>query len=212
MLACQSAVSSEIAIGRGMIPLPDQQLSEYRGGFNVNNDYVVSIGLRVQTTVNGRLVFNNQIANLVIENGVLKQTKPEVVAPAAPKPIETVSSAKAIVEPSTNSEIAADVQDRLVNIVQVGDGNVIEGEVDSTIVPQSIADIKQTVSEQVASSLSQVESVTVASNITNVIQNTLDHSVLGLNTIVDIDANVGEMLKQQINNRRLHDALLIGQY
>ncbi|GAM67946.1 hypothetical protein JCM19236_2101 [Vibrio sp. JCM 19236] len=42
----------------------------------------------------------------------------------------------------------------------------------------------------------------------NIIQNTVDNSVIGINTIVDIDARVDSINKQIQADLRLKDALL----
>lgn len=190
MFASIYASADELQLTQDLLPMSEAQLSQYRGGFRFSNDYVVNIGLRVQTSVNGKLVFHNQIADLVIENGTLKKQ------PVIP----------------TNGEIRQVVDDRLVNVVQVGEGNTIDSSNGGSVVPDSLVDIASEVESTIGSNVNTVEPTVIASNITNVIQNTLDNSVLGLNTIVDIDANVGEMLKQRVNSRRLQDALLIGQY
>ncbi|WP_117236171.1 hypothetical protein [Vibrio maerlii] len=190
LFASSVANADELQLSQDLLPMSEAQLSQYRGGFRFSNDYVVNIGLRVQTSINGKLVFHNQIAELVIENGALKRQ------PVIP----------------TNDEIVQAVDDRLVNVVQVGEGNTIESTNGESIIPDSLVDITSEVESTIGSNVNAVSSTAIASNITNVIQNTLDNSVLGLSTIVDIDANVGEMLKQRVNHRRLQDALLIGQY
>lgn len=81
----------------------------------------------------------------------------------------------------------------IVNIIQFGDGNIIGS---------GNADAPKTPSPTV------VSSELINSSIINIIQNSTDNSVIGLNTLVDIDAQVSGVLQQIRANQRLEDALL----
>ncbi|EHY1000122.1 hypothetical protein K2B99_003442, partial [Vibrio parahaemolyticus] len=55
-----------------LTPLSNSSLEEYRGGFQITDEYIINIGLSITTTINGDDILNTNIANLVIENGNLK--------------------------------------------------------------------------------------------------------------------------------------------
>ncbi|CAM3190095.1 hypothetical protein [Vibrio rarus] len=99
----------------------------------------------------------------------------------------------AVKTPSNNHE------SNLVTVVQVGDGNIIEEGVITS--PESLS------TEQ-----TPTPPVTAPSNIISVIQNTLDDSVIGINTVVDIDARVESVNKQIRDDLRLKGALLNHHY
>ncbi|MEH0664597.1 hypothetical protein H4F18_03840 [Vibrio scophthalmi] len=172
-----------------LTPMSQSRLALYRGGFQINRDYVINIGLSVRSSVNGQSVFNTQIANLVFENGqLLKQSANYKVRQANPTDSSTATTAVPVTD--------------VVNVVQVGEGNQIAGDV--SVNPAALVN-----SLDVTNSTSA--SITSAS-ITNVIQNTLDHSVLGVDTIVNIDAQVSGLVQQIRSRTKLQDALLIGGY
>lgn len=172
-----------------LTPMSQSKLALYRGGFQINRDYVINIGLSVRSSVNGQSVFNTQIANLVFENGqLLKQSANYKVRQANPTDSSTTTTAVPVTD--------------VVNVVQVGEGNQIAGDV--SVNPAALVN-----SLDVTNSTSA--SITSAS-ITNVIQNTLDHSVLGVDTIVNIDAQVSGLVQQIRSRTKLQDALLIGGY
>lgn len=172
-----------------LTPMSQSRLALYRGGFQINRDYVINIGLSVRSSVNGQSVFNTQIANLVFENGqLLKQSANYKVRQANPTDSSTTTTAVPVTD--------------VVNVVQVGEGNQIAGDV--SVNPAALVN-----SLDVTNSTSA--SITSAS-ITNVIQNTLDHSVLGVDTIVNIDAQVSGLVQQIRSRTKLQDALLIGGY
>ncbi|MEH0740126.1 hypothetical protein H4F05_01280 [Vibrio cholerae] len=172
-----------------LTPMSQSRLALYRGGFQINRDYVINIGLSVRSSVNGQSVFNTQIANLVFENGqLLKQSANYQVRQANPTDSSTTTTAVPVTD--------------VVNVVQVGEGNQIAGDV--SVNPAALVN-----SLDVTNSTSA--SITSAS-ITNVIQNTLDHSVLGVDTIVNIDAQVSGLVQQIRSRTKLQDALLIGGY
>ncbi|WP_319555227.1 hypothetical protein [uncultured Vibrio sp.] len=169
----QAVSAREVIELKGLEPLPQSSLAQYRGGFQVTSDYVINIGLSVITTINGQDIFNSSIANLVIENGNLSN-------------INTNQGA---------------LDQSLVNIVQIGEGNSIEDETISdhiTGMPQ-IPNFQQS---------DIINSEFINSSIVNIIQNTADNSVIGLSTIIDIDAQVSGVIQQIQANSRLEDALL----
>ncbi|WP_261815318.1 hypothetical protein [Vibrio gallicus] len=140
--------------------LDNQTLSTLRGGFRLANDYVVDIGISISAAVNGENIYRSTIASLVFKNGTLT-AKSRASIGSTPQ------------------------QENLVNVVQVGGGNVIEE-------PQNISG----------------QPGATGSSVINIIQNTLDNSVIGLNTIVDVDAQVDSLNKQIQADLRLKDALL----
>lgn len=84
----------------------------------------------------------------------------------------------------------------IVNIIQFGDGNLIGDSTSNS--PDMSAPQSPTI----------ISSELINSSIINIIQNTTDNSVIGLNTLVDIDAQVSGVIQQIRNNQRLEDALL----
>lgn len=62
-----------------LTPLSNLSLEEYRGGFQITDEYIINIGLSITTTINGDDILNTNIANLVIENGNLKKTLAQIV-------------------------------------------------------------------------------------------------------------------------------------
>ncbi|BDR12468.1 hypothetical protein [Vibrio sp. STUT-A11] len=169
----QAVSAREVIELKGLEPLPQSSLEQYRGGFQVTSDYVINIGLSVITSINGQDIFNSSIANLVIENGNLS---------------------------NINANQGA-LDQSLINIVQIGEGNSIEDETISdqiTGMPQ-IPNFQQS---------DIINSEFINSSIVNIIQNTTDNSVIGLSTIIDIDAQVSGVIQQIQANSRLEDALL----
>lgn len=169
----QSVSAREVIELKGLEPLPQSSLEQYRGGFQVTSDYVINIGLSVITSINGQDIFNSSIANLVIENGNLS---------------------------NINANQGA-LDQSLINIVQIGEGNSIE---DETISDQ-ITGMPQIPNFQPSDI---INSEFINSSIVNIIQNTTDNSVIGLSTIIDIDAQVSGVIQQIQANSRLEDALL----
>jgi len=161
-LAEQGSNADYIATYDAIIPVANQDLDNYRGGFKFEKDYIVNIGLTIKTAIDGNVMLHSKIANLVIQNGNLKN----LTSSANPTSEEKVS---------------------LVNIVQQGSGNHI-----------SIDDIAS----------SNIPSTVNASSITNIVQNTIDNSVIGLNTIIDIDAQIGDALKQVRASKQLEEAIM----
>ncbi|MDF4769689.1 hypothetical protein P3561_12270 [Vibrio parahaemolyticus] len=156
-----------------LTPLSNSSLEEYRGGFQITDEYIINIGLSITTTINGDDILNTNIANLVIENGNLKNI-------------------------SANSENqSGDVFNQgIVNIIQFGEGNIIEDDsIDSPKMPSS-------------QNPNIISSDFINSSIINIIQNTKDNSIIGLSTLVDIDAQVNGVIREIKANQQLEDALL----
>lgn len=146
-------------------------LSTLRGGFQLSNDYVIDIGISITAAVNGKNIYQTTIANLVFRNGTLSA------------------------EPTPHSDNNFPTNPSLVNVIQVGEGNIIEG-----------ADSQPSQTEPAK------RDVIAGPSIINIIQNTLDDSVLGLNTVVDVDARVESVNKQIRNDLRLKESLLQHRY
>ncbi|EGR0801938.1 hypothetical protein J4H56_12990 [Vibrio alginolyticus] len=156
-----------------LTPLSNLSLEEYRGGFQITDEYIINIGLSITTTINGDDILNTNIANLVIENGNLKNI-------------------------SANSENqSGDVFNQgIVNIIQFGEGNIIgDNSIDSPKMPSS-------------QNPNIISSDFINSSIINIIQNTKDNSIIGLSTLVDIDAQVNGVIREIKANQQLEDALL----
>ncbi|WP_045493433.1 hypothetical protein [Vibrio hyugaensis] len=84
----------------------------------------------------------------------------------------------------------------IVNIIQFGEGNFIgDNSVSSPDIPNS-------------NQPNIISSDFINSSIINIIQNTTDNSVIGLSTLVDIDAQVSGVMQQIRANQQLEDALL----
>ncbi|MEZ8988939.1 hypothetical protein AB4343_10020 [Vibrio breoganii] len=83
----------------------------------------------------------------------------------------------------------------LVSVVQVGEGNIIES-----------------TSNHSDPSEPTKPDLTTGPSIINIIQNTLDNSVLGLSTVVDVDARVESVNKQIRDDLRLKESLLQHRY
>ncbi|MGF1697845.1 hypothetical protein L4C54_19470 [Vibrio lamellibrachiae] len=176
-LACAEPLSNPMIKAT---PLTYQQLSSYRGGFQLKDNYVVNIGLSITTAVNGQQMFNTQIANLVIENGHIKAL------------------------PTSNS-LKANIG--VVNVTQVGEGNS-SGDITPSYVANTISSPLAQESSSIQSSSSLLAQTDVGA-LTNIVQNSLNNSVIGMNTIVDVDAQVSHLIKNAQNNVRLKDALLM---
>ncbi|CAE6913756.1 hypothetical protein ACOMICROBIO_FLGHMIGD_02263 [Vibrio sp. B1FLJ16] len=84
----------------------------------------------------------------------------------------------------------------LVNIIQIGEGNIIGDNITNS--PQTSGSQQPEI----------VSSELLNSSIINIIQNTTDNSNIGLNTLVDIDAQVDGVIQQIRANQQLEDALL----
>ncbi len=175
MVSAASADADELALN-GLKPLLNDELALHRGGFQVTDDYIINIGLSITTTINGEDILNTNIANLVIENGNL-----------------TNLVANKNLNNSTNT---TQLNQGLVNIIQLGDGNIIG---DSLIQSPKLPN---------AQNPNIINSALLNSSIINIIQNTTDNNIIGLSTLVDIDAQVNGVIQQIRANQQLEDALL----
>lgn len=97
-------------------------------------------------------------------------------------------------EPTPGNNNLAESQN-LVNVVQVGEGNIIESTGSQSNSPEPTK-----------------PDIITGPGIINIIQNTLDNSVLGLNTVVDVDARVESVNKQIRDDLRLKESLLQHRY
>lgn len=151
-------------------PLENQELSSYRAGF-LGDDFMIDIGLDIATSINGKTLFNNRIANLFFQNGRLVATQPEVV------------------EPTTT-------------IVQVGGGN-------SVSLPNStLVQTPETTQPQINVSQVTVPLPSITQTAINrVIQNSLDDTVIGFETMVNIDAQVNGTLRRLERSNKLQQSL-----
>ena len=84
----------------------------------------------------------------------------------------------------------------IVNIIQFGEGNFIS---DNRANSPDVTNPNQP---------NIISSEFINSSIINIIQNTTDNSVIGLSTLVDIDAQVSGVMQQIRANQQLEDALL----
>lgn len=190
---------SNIDAFSNLAPLQTEALSSYRGGFRMSNDFTIDIGLSITTSFNGTNIFNNHIANFTIKNGNL-------------------------------DKVFGFNQSGVTNVIQVGEGNVIDQ------VSSNNAAVGDTVENSVASTINTPESVTgsdvvgganvnvetsvpdftqsmlVSNSITNIIQNTMDNSTIGLSTVVSIDAQVSNIIQQIKVNQKLEDSILSSFY
>lgn len=162
----------------------------------MSNDFTIDIGLSITTSFNGTNIFNNHIANFTIKNGNL-------------------------------DKVFGFNKSGVTNVIQVGEGNVIDQ------VSSNNAAVSDTVENSVASTTNTPESVTgsdvggvnvetsvpdftqsmlVSNSITNIIQNTMDNSTIGLSTVVSIDAQVSNIIQQIKVNQKLEDSILSSFY
>lgn len=94
---------------------------------------------------------------------------------------------------SNNPNGSSALDQGIVNIIQFGEGNFIG---DNT------PDMPSSTQPNI------ISSDFINSSIINIIQNTTDNSVIGLSTLVDIDAQVSGVMQQIRANQQLEDALL----
>ncbi len=174
MITTLDAKTNELDLTK-LPPLQDNELALYRGGFQVTDDYIINIGLSITALVNGENIFSTNIANLVIENGILTN--------------QFSSDA-----PSYSG--SPQLNQNLVNVIQIGEGNIIGDNITNS--PQTPGSLQPEI----------VGSELLNSSIINIIQNTTDNSNIGLNTLVDIDAQVDGVIQQIRANQQLEDALL----
>ncbi len=174
MALMQSAKASEPNFTE-LEPLHDIELEQYRGGFQVTDDYIINIGLSVTALINGENIFTANIANLVIENGKLTNL---------------------FANGNSSYSGTSQLNQNLVNIVQIGEGNIIG---DNITRPQEVPSSQEP---------NIINSELLNSSIINIIQNTTDNNIIGLSTLIDIDAQVDGVIQQIRANQHLDDALL----
>jgi hypothetical protein len=175
-------------------PLTNVEMSQYRGGFSLpSTSQFINIGISITTSLNGNVFYNSHIANFLIKNGRIE------------------------LDPATDIS-----QSGVTNVLQIGSGNEFDGitteEEPATTEPATTeADeliVASTVPDQVNITPDSIPVQTIvganSSAIMNVIQNSLDNSVLGISTIVDIDAPVSKILQESRSRNRLNDALMMG--
>ncbi|MFH0286208.1 hypothetical protein ACGRSR_01000 [Vibrio owensii] len=97
---------------------------------------------------------------------------------------------------SNNPNGSGALDQGIVNIIQFGEGNFIGDNTANT--PDMPGSNQPNI----------INSDFINSSIINIIQNTTDNSVIGLSTLVDIDAQVSGVMQQIRANQQLEDALL----
>ncbi|KII76399.1 hypothetical protein [Vibrio renipiscarius] len=206
-------------------PLPERELSGYRGGFKFNDDFMINIGLSIRTSVNGDTLFTNRIANLMIQNGrLISRLQREV--PTTTTTVVQVGSDNTVGLPTTPVEITPTSEPNapsraapsgVASSGNTSDVNASNGNtpvIDSTpIAPQQVVESPVEILPLVnVGQVPNVQSgVDQVSNhqavISSIIQNSLDNTVLGFDTVINIDAQVGSVIKQIERNTKLQQAL-----
>ena len=171
-----------------LVPLQDHELSNYRGGFKFNDDFMVNIGLSIRTSINGEMLFTNHIANLTIQNGRLT-ARQQRVAPTTTTVVQ-VGGGNSIALPTTVTPLPANDEPEALQANEA-----------QSFKPQN-SEPQVNVSQTVAP-LPQVNQT----SITSIIQNSLDNTVLGFDTVINIDAQVGGVMKQIERSTKLQQAL-----
>ncbi|MCY9802413.1 hypothetical protein OTK51_03120 [Vibrio scophthalmi] len=192
-----------------LVPLQEHELSNYRGGFKFNDDFMVNIGLSIRTSINGEMLFTNHIANLTIQNGRLT-ARQQRVAPTTTTvvqvgegnsialPVTSVTPLPANDEPEALQANAQQVDVSPVNGLEANESQSLEPQ---SFTPQSPE--PQVNVSQVVAPLPQVNQT----SITSIIQNSLDNTVLGFDTVINIDAQIGGVMKQIERSNKLQQAL-----
>lgn len=169
-----------------LVPLQERELSNYRGGFKFNDDFFINIGLSIRTSINGDALFTNRIANLTIQNGRLIS-----------RPQREVPTTTTIVQVGEGNSVALPAT--VVAALPTSEGDSIEhASVDRDTSTSSHVNVSQVVAP-----LPQFDQT----SITSIIQNSLDNTVLGFDTIINIDAQVGGVMKQIERSNKLQQAL-----
>ncbi|ANS86877.1 hypothetical protein VSVS12_03168 [Vibrio scophthalmi] len=182
-----------------LVPLQEHELSNYRGGFKFNDDFMVNIGLSIRTSINGEMLFTNHIANLTIQNGRLT-ARQQRVAPTTTTVVQ-VGGGNSIALPVTSVTPlpANDEPEALQANAQQVDVSPVNGlEANESQSPEPQVNVSQTVAP-----LPQVNQT----SITSIIQNSLDNTVLGFDTVINVDAQVGGVMKQIERSNKLQQAL-----
>lgn len=171
-----------------LVPLQEHELSNYRGGFKFNDDFMVNIGLSIRTSINGEMLFTNHIANLTIQNGRLT-ARQQRVAPTTTTVVQ-VGGGNSIALPTTVTPLPANDEPEAL---QANESQSFKSQS-----PEPQVNVSQTVAP-----LPQVNQT----SITSIIQNSLDNTVLGFDTVINIDAQVGGVMKQIERSNKLQQAL-----
>lgn len=182
-----------------LVPLQEHELSNYRGGFKFNDDFMVNIGLSIRTSINGEMLFTNHIANLTIQNGRLT-ARQQRVAPTTTTVVQ-VGGGNSIALPMTSVTPlpANDEPEALQANAQQVDVSPVNGlEANEPQSPKPQVNVSQTVAP-----LPLVNQT----SITSIIQNSLDNTVLGFDTVINVDAQVGGVIKQIERSNKLQQAL-----
>ncbi|ROV57461.1 hypothetical protein EGH82_22965 [Vibrio ponticus] len=161
-------------------PLDNQELASYRGGF-LGEDFMINIGLDIATSVNGETLFNNRIANLFFQNGRLVADQPEVVPTTTV--IQVGSGNSAVLIPS--------VEPALPDVPA------------SSVDPAPIVETPQITVSQISAPLPSVTQTAI----NQVIQNSLDNTVLGFQTTLNIDAQVEGALRRIETSNKIQQSL-----
>lgn len=187
-----------------LVPLQEHELSNYRGGFKFNDDFMVNIGLSIRTSINGEMLFTNHIANLTIQNGRLT-ARQQRVAPTTTTVVQVGGGNSIALPVSTATSLPANDELEALQAnaqqVDVSPVNGLEANESQSFEPQS-PEPQVNVSQTVAP-LPQVNQT----SITSIIQNSLDNTVLGFDTVINIDAQVGGVMKQIERSNKLQQAL-----
>ena len=171
-----------------LVPLQEHELSNYRGGFKFNDDFMVNIGLSIRTSINGEMLFTNHIANLTIQNGRLT-ARQQRVAPTTTTVVQ-VGGGNSIALPTTVTPLPANDEPEAL---QANESQSFKSQS-----PEPQVNVSQVVAP-----LPQVNQT----SITSIIQNSLDNTVLGFDTVINIDAQVGGVMKQIERSNKLQQAL-----
>lgn len=197
-------------------PLESHELASYRAGFSFDDDFFINIGLNIATTINGDTLFTNEIANLLIQNGQLIATKPieetfvtvvqvgqnntiEIPTPVPPS-TPAVPTTPTPSVPSTPTGGNGNAGSSVVSAPANNGGN--GGGATTPVVTPPTAPTAPTFTQVSMPNLGIDPTA-----ISRIIQNSLDGTVLGLGTVINIDAQVGGVIKQLESNSKLQQAL-----
>ncbi|GAB2645799.1 hypothetical protein [Vibrio panuliri] len=171
-------------------PLDHQELASYRGGF-LGDDFLINIGLDIATSINGERLFNNRIANLFFQNGRLVASQPEVVPTTTVVQVGSGNTTSLI--PSVEPSVVAPTPEPATP------ANTASVPVETTpaVEPPQI-----TVS-QISAPLPSI----TQSAINRVIQNSLDDTVIGFETAINIDAQVNGALRRLERSNKIQQSL-----
>ncbi|EGU43164.1 hypothetical protein VII00023_18389 [Vibrio ichthyoenteri ATCC 700023] len=205
-------------------PLEEQALSNYRAGFKFKDDFVINIGLNIRTSINGDTLFTNRIANLMIQNGRFISSRPNTQIPTTTivqvgleNAVSLPNTQTVVPEPEAISTPTPSITPPATEVAATTESGSPSPAITTTLPaePESVAN--PPVSQPTVASVSQVtvSQVVVPANvfdqaaINNIIQNTLDGTVVGFDTVIDIDAQVGSVIRQIERSNKLQQALQI---